>query len=126
MSVRIEECGVADLIFIYAKVVMQKDSDTTWRSFEIRHAHSPKVNIFVAGDRIVAVDLDAESIICEDYVGDKSLRQILERAAPPVLKDPRKLAVNPNAKPKRETLRVVFLPDMRKIDVADLVFIVEI
>jgi len=36
-----------------------------------------------------------------------------------------RFAVRPNAEPKRKTFRVIFLPDVRKINVADLVFIVK-
>jgi hypothetical protein len=45
---------------------------------------------------------------------------------PAFLKYPREIAVRPNAKPKRIAFRVIFLPDVRKIDVADLIFFVKI
>ena len=50
----------------------------------------------------------------------------MQVAFPTVLENPRKRSVYPNAKSKWESFGVVFLADVRKINVADLIFVVEI
>lgn len=45
---------------------------------------------------------------------------------PVVRKYPRKISIGPNAKPKGKALGMIFLADVRKINVADLIFVVKI
>ena len=104
---------------------MKKNSNLTLGRQQISYLNATQEDVVVACDSVVAGDLDSESGIGKRDVGYQRLRQIFERAFPVVRKHPRKLTVDPNAKPKWKTLRVIFLPDVGKIDVADLVFIVE-
>ena len=77
-------------------------------------------------DGVAANDLNAEPFASECNVGDECLRKVAKHSLPIVGKDPGEFAIGPNAEPKRETFSMVLLPDVRKIDIADLIFVVEI
>ena len=105
---------------------MKKNTNLTWFVAKILYANAAKENIFVACNRVAATKLDSKFYIFKGHIRDQCFRQITQVTLPTFLKNPRKLAAGPHAKPKRESLAVILLPDMRKINVADLVLIVEI
>jgi hypothetical protein len=123
---RVIKCGVADIVLVDAKIVMKKDPDFTIVAPQIGNANAPQKDIVMARDRIVAGDLDTELFIPERYICDERIGQILKASGPTIPKYPRKIAVRPNAEAKRESLGMILLSDVRKIYIADLIFIVEI
>src|SRR5437868_15483301 len=76
-------------------------------------------------NRIVRDDLDLELLVDETHVRDESLAQIPQLARPAFVADPGELAVHPETEAKRMSLRVILFADVWKVDVADLVQLVE-
>ena len=106
--------------------MMEKYANVPGFVARILQANASEKYVFVTRDGVAANDLDAKPFTFECNVGDECLRNVPEGSLPIVGKDPGEFAIGPNAEPKRETLGMVLLPDMREIDVADLIFVVEI
>src|SRR5207249_3516520 len=110
------------LVFVDAKIVMKKDADRPIAFIlQIPDPDATQEHIFMARDGVVARDRKTERFVFEDDIGYQSFRQISQRALPFVRKHPAKFTVRPDAEPKRKTFRMIFLTDVGKINVADLI-----
>ena len=124
--VRVVKSGVAEIAFVNAEILMKINAKLPLAVSKIIDADASQKDVFMARNGIVAFQLDAEGFIDESDVCNKGFAQILEPSLPFVRECPRKLAIGPHAETKRKALSMIFLPDMREIYVADLIFIVKI
>ena len=125
-GVRVVKGGIADLILVDPKIVVQKHAQFTVRLVQVLDVHLSQKDIVVARNGVVTGDPDAEFFVGQCDVCDECLGQVSKLAVPIVSVHPREFAVSPDAKPEREPLGVIFLAYMWKVDVAYLVFIVKV
>lgn len=118
--------GVTDFVLIEAKIMVQKNTDLAAIFSGVSDSYPAKVDVFAAGDGVVTNYLDAEPWALEVNVGNERIGNIFERPVPRIGIHPRKLSVGPHAKAKRKTFGMILLPDVREINIADLIFVVEI
>src|SRR5687768_17584199 len=118
--------GVANLAFVDPEVVMEEHADVALRVAQVFHTDATEKDILVACNRIAADDSNSECRVFESHIGDQRFMKIVEVTRPVVPKNPGERTFDPNSKPKRKSFRVVLLPDVRKINIPNLVFIVEV
>ena len=118
---------VADFVFVDAKIVMQENANFSFRIAQIsaRASRRRKMFSWLATVSLQTISMPSFSLVNLTF-GNKRFGQITKLALPIVSENPRKFAVRPHAESKRKTFRVIFLPDVRKINVADLIFVVKI
>ena len=117
---------IADLVLIKPKVVVEKNTDAPLPSGDIKNADAAEEDILVARDGIISLDNDAERCVLKLDGRDECLGLVAKVAFPAGVRRPCKTPVAPNAETRDGPVRMVLLPDVRKIYVANLVLVVEI
>ncbi len=117
---------VANFVFIDAKIMVEENAKLASFRAQVRDPHLSKEYVFVAGHSVVRNDLDAQGLIQKKNISNQGFRKIAQLALPRIGIHPRKFADCPYPKAKREAFGMIFLARVRKIDVADLILVVEI
>ena len=60
---RIKKRRIAIFVFVNAKVMMKENAECGPVTAKIPYPYLPEVNILVACDRVVALEIDAESLV---------------------------------------------------------------
>src|SRR5688572_28742454 len=119
-------CRVTYFVFVDPEIVMEEHSNFASRIVQVSDADAAEEDVVVACHGIVAADPKSEPGIFKPHIGDERFVKIREFALPIVGEYPRKGSFGPHSESERESLRVIFLSDVRKIDITNLVFSVEV
>jgi hypothetical protein len=123
--IRIEICGITDLVLIDPEVVMKEDANLAPFGMKIRYAHAAEKYVVVTRDGVVAVDAKTQLLVLELDIRDERVGNVSQSTGPFIAEDPGKIPGGPHAETERESLGVILLPDVGEIYVAYLVFVVE-
>src|SRR5688500_2897044 len=107
------------------KVVMQENANLSRRPHQITHSHFAQQDVGLEIVGIAKVQLDADRIVTQDRVPHQRAILIGDLTLPGLI-DPVGLPVDRNAEPERVTFGMVLDADVREVNVADPVVLVEI
>ena len=124
-ALRIEVDGVTHGRFIHADVVMEEDAHIARTPEEISDDNLAKEDGAPVIDDIVAEHLESETLVPQPYFSHHRVGLVAKIARPSFAIDPRELAIRPHAEALQMSAGVIRHSNMRPVEVAHAVEIVE-
>ena len=125
LEFRIEVGGVPHRRRINGQIVVDENARVPHLSGEVFHFEGTEPHRRVIIHNVRTADGDTQTIVPQQTVGCECLGLVAQVALPLVVVDPSKLAIHPEAKTLRITLRVVRHPNPRPEQVTGLIAVVE-
>ena len=117
---------VADLVLVDAKIVMKKNADFARLSARfVTRTRRRKMFSWLATVSLQTISMPSCSFV-ECDVGDQRFGQISQISAASRRRISTRIRRRPKRRSERETFGVILLADVREINVADLIFVVEV
>jgi hypothetical protein len=122
---RVKITGVADGVSVKVEVVIEEKPHIPVLVPQVQDLDLLQVHVLLEIYRVTAVELQAEALVLEGYVGDQAVFPV-PKPLLPFGPHPGESAVHPDSKRRRVALRMVFLADEGEIDIAKAVVGVKI
>jgi hypothetical protein len=104
--------------------VAEKKPDLPVLRRHILHNHLPHIDIFVKIDNIAADEENAQVLMVQGHPGYQRIL-LVSQINLPVFTNPGKPVFHPDAEAAVFSLHMVFLADMREIEITDVIMLIE-
>src|SRR5260370_38891182 len=116
----LEHRGVRAGAAVQIEIVVKEELDLARLRPKVSHDDFSEIDVRVGIHDFVAAQSDSEVVVEAIDVGDHGLTKIGQPSLPVIALHPTELVVRPHAEPERRTA-VVFLTDMREVDVREAI-----